>query len=443
MDNMSDTATRRHGDGRLRLWSLSVYFIIFLTPCLIVSLSPCLTAEAAEQKTAMTGTLSNVDGTVEIMKRGTRDWVQATSGMSIGTGDQISTGIDGKATLKFANTATDIKPLTSFTVGPAMESAGEFKTDIYLQVGKLVTKADKNSGKTNRFSVTTPSAVAGIRGTTQDVSYDEAFGTVQDIEDGEGSQRPIDVDQLPPAIQMCLGAGQAADAADAAEEKAEAKAAEKEEKAEEKEEKAEAKAEEKAEGGAPEELVTAGEAAASADVGAPADGAGADVSAALDQWLDASFDNQVAGEEKAGGEEGAPAPEAAPEIEGEAPPVPMDMEAAFMGEEIIVGDGQTCEIPPDMDVADLESIIDPAAAMQEEATTEVLPTGTTDAEEEASLISTEVSDVPASLESVENLTSDEATQDLYDYTIYGDYGDANVTPTQTDLFGNPPPTPDN
>lgn len=358
---------------------------------------------AEEKKTAMVGTLSDATGVVEIMKRGAAEWIRASNGAKVGTGDQINTGIDGKALLKFENSTTEIRPLTQFTVGRAMESDKEFSTEMFLSVGKLVSKANQVGAKTNRFTVTTPSAVAGIRGTVQEIGCDAAFGTTCEIEDGVGSLKQIDAAQLPPAVQMALGinpppGGPPSGGPDAGGPEGAAKGA----------------------GPAVSEAATA---AAAED---PKTAAAA-VSAALDQWLEASFDNQVAAEE-GGAEAGL---EAAPD---EAAAASID-EIAGAGEEILIDDGQSAAVLEDP--TSFDAVIAPADVILEEAVTDITAAGTTDAEQEAALSTTDISDAPPSELAVEVAADETLTQQLLQTTVQ----DLGGTAAEVDLFGQPPPHP--
>ncbi len=386
----------------------------------------------------MAGTLTGVAGTVEVMKRGATDWVQATNDMKISSGDQLNTGIDGKATLNFENTVTDVKPLTQFTVGRAMESDKEYTTEMFLSVGKLVTKADKNSGKLNKFSVTTPSAVAGIRGTTQEIGYGAGFGTECHIEDGVGAMTPVSPDKLPPAVQMCLGVGPAVEAAAGG---GEAKGAE---------------------GGAGAPGTGGGpgsEAAPGAGAG-EGQSAAANVADALDQWLGATFDKEVeaepgaaagAEEKSAGGEEkSAPgqeeSPGAGPEVSGGDDPTALLEAASSAGEEIQIEDGQDASVSSDP--TDLEAVVTPTENLVIEAVTDIAPAGAPDAVVEANTLSTDVVDEPVSESAVDASTSDEATQQLIDDISDGSSeegagsGGGSGSSEEEDLFGQPPSKPD-
>lgn len=153
----------------------------------------------------LTGKLMGVSGEVEVQKRGSAQWVRASNGMTVNPGDQINTGLTGRASLTFKNSVTEINPLTQFVVGRVFEDNKNVNTEIFLQVGKVVSVVDPRSAKANKFTVTTPTAVAGIRGTRQECSYSKGFGTEVKIRDGAGYVAPVRSDKLPPAVQSMLG----------------------------------------------------------------------------------------------------------------------------------------------------------------------------------------------------------------------------------------------
>lgn len=389
-------------------------------PMLCLMLLCASVCHAEEQKTAMTGTLSGVTGVVEIMKRGTTAWVQAANGEKIGTGDQINTGIDGNAVLKFENSVTEIKPLTQFTLGRAMEDKKEFSTEMFLSVGKIKSKADQVGGKTNRFTVTTPTAVAGIRGTQQEISFGEGFGTECKIEDGSGYMAPVDVAKLPPAVQMLLGVAPASPAASSGGGKTEGPGA--------------GPSAPGATGAGAGRIVSEAATSAAGSASASPPGAVAEaVSGALDKWLESSFDNQVAGEEGEGAGPAEGGPEAGEEAAPEEPPPLLDEQSAA-GEEIEIGDGQSAAIE---DPQDVESIVDPTETLLQDAATDITAAGTTESELEAALSTTEISDAPPSELAVEDARSEDLAEQILEETIQ----EIGGTTGEVDLFGPPPAHP--
>ncbi|OGH57060.1 MAG: hypothetical protein A3I06_14800, partial [Candidatus Lindowbacteria bacterium RIFCSPLOWO2_02_FULL_62_12] len=173
--------------------------------CLLVVACLLLPLPSAEGADIMKGALIDVSGDVEVNKRGSTDFIKASDGMIVTPGDQISTGIDGKATIKFENSQTVIEPLTQFVVGRTVEGDKEFYTELFLQVGKVTAKVDKESGKTNKFSITTPTAVAGVRGTQFECGYFPGIGCEIKTFEGQVDRAPVIASQLPPAVQAVLG----------------------------------------------------------------------------------------------------------------------------------------------------------------------------------------------------------------------------------------------
>ena len=159
----------------------------------------------AQSADILTGKLADVAGEVEVQKRGSASWTPARSGMAVGPGDQINTGLTGKASLVFTNSVTEIQPLTQFVVGRAFEDKSSVTTELFLQVGKVVSNVDPKSAKANKFTVTTPTAVAGVRGTRQECRFDRGFGTEVKISEGAGYMAPVRAEKLPPAVQAMLG----------------------------------------------------------------------------------------------------------------------------------------------------------------------------------------------------------------------------------------------
>ncbi len=164
----------------------SIQFSFMMTTIWILSIS--LPACAAE---VMKGAIEQIKGNVEVMKRGTTEWIQAGDGMVIERGDRISSGVTGSAVLRYENSITEISAMTSFTVNSASKDDAAFKTNLFLQVGKLIAEVDHNSGKKNKFTVTTPSSVAGIRGSRMAVRENVQTGTEVTVEKGQGYAAPV------------------------------------------------------------------------------------------------------------------------------------------------------------------------------------------------------------------------------------------------------------
>ena len=184
----------RWGGWFALVWVGLLFFVLGLTG----------SAHAAE---VVEGILTNVAGDVEVQKRGGQDWIHAYDEMKIGPGDQISTGIDGRAVLTIKGSKTDVSSLTQFVVGRSVESNDQVYTELFLRLGKVVSKVPKTTGESSiqrRFNVITPTAVVGVRGTEQTVGYFPGTGTDAKIRDGKGFAAPTP-DALPAPARGLLG----------------------------------------------------------------------------------------------------------------------------------------------------------------------------------------------------------------------------------------------
>ena len=172
---------------------------MLLVVALLGLVAPTLTAAEI-----MAGRLTGVKGNVEVQKRGAEEWTAATDGMEIQPGDRINAGFNGRAVLEFENSRTEIRPVTQFVVGRAFTTNDLHYTELFLQVGKVLSEVNPNNGKQNRFNVTSPVAVAGVRGTKQEVRFAPAVGMDVKIHEGHGVVSPVSADKLPPAVQQLL-----------------------------------------------------------------------------------------------------------------------------------------------------------------------------------------------------------------------------------------------
>ena len=115
--------------------------------------------------------ISSVTGTVQVLKNGSTNPVNATKGMELGVGDTITTGNNGSASLTFfdgsvmeikANSEILINELSTSSTGSTTVSLNEVVGSTINRIGKLVDSASK-------YEVETPAAVAVVRGTVFDL----------------------------------------------------------------------------------------------------------------------------------------------------------------------------------------------------------------------------------------------------------------------------------
>src|SRR5215470_14645656 len=119
------------------------------------------------------GTVAATQGAADIGRGGT--WTPAAVGMTVQLGDQLRTGSDGQVRVVFRDDSViDLSPSSALTIDDQVfdPSGGRFSSLLRLVQGKaraLVSGYYKTSGAT--YEVQTPTAVAGVRGTSFLVAY--------------------------------------------------------------------------------------------------------------------------------------------------------------------------------------------------------------------------------------------------------------------------------
>jgi hypothetical protein len=127
------------------------------------------TAAAAED----VGTVASTHGIADIGSGGA--WTPAAVGMAVHVGDQLRTGADGELRVVFRDDSViDLSPSSALTIDDQVfdPGAGRFSSLVRLIQGKaraLVSSYYKTTGAT--YEVQTPTAVAGVRGTSFLVAY--------------------------------------------------------------------------------------------------------------------------------------------------------------------------------------------------------------------------------------------------------------------------------
>jgi len=124
-------------------------------------------------------------GDAKIIKGGVE--TPAAVGMVVNENDQIKT-VDGSIDLQTkTGSAVRIRPFTTITV--ARLSAGESETRISMEHGGLLASVKKESSKES-FNVVTPTAIAGVRGTTFSMEVDNGQKPVVRVLDGSVAMAP-------------------------------------------------------------------------------------------------------------------------------------------------------------------------------------------------------------------------------------------------------------
>lgn len=140
---------------------------IFSVPFILVFVFSLMFAESAfsEKRSA---TLSEVKGTVEVQKKGTKSWVKAAEGMKLGEGDAIRTKAKSSCMIKWdSSTMVKLTAFTNFAITKSAvdSSSGKENTTVSLFIGKTYSKVKKALKPGSSFEVSTPTAIAGVRST--------------------------------------------------------------------------------------------------------------------------------------------------------------------------------------------------------------------------------------------------------------------------------------
>ena len=129
---------------------------------------------------ALSATANNVQGEVMVHKSSAAEgvWENIAQDTALASGDSIKTG-KGTCTLTYSDQATfDVQENTSLTLEEKPEAQ-----DITLLLGKIRGKINHQNAK-QPFEVVTPAAVATVRGTEVDFSFNEQGQLTADLHNG-------------------------------------------------------------------------------------------------------------------------------------------------------------------------------------------------------------------------------------------------------------------
>ena len=112
-----------------------------------------------------TVTLLQMKGSVEVRPSAKQPWAKAKTGMKLGSNWEISTGLRGKAVLKFADNSTVVvQRLTEMKISDFSKTKSTVKTRIRMKYGAVRVHVKKGTAR-NDFQVACPTATASVKGT--------------------------------------------------------------------------------------------------------------------------------------------------------------------------------------------------------------------------------------------------------------------------------------
>lgn len=177
------------------------------------------------------GVVTFVGGDAFLKPKKESDWTPLKARDVVHSGDELRTGPDGRIEVSFASgNALEIRPEARLKVllTKKIDEMNVFHR-IVLGVGKVVARVKNVTGRSNRFEIKTPSAVAAARGTEFRVGLDaeettrtetlegiigvEAQAVLQEVKEGEGTlvrkneppQNPRPLPRPPVALDPLTG----------------------------------------------------------------------------------------------------------------------------------------------------------------------------------------------------------------------------------------------
>lgn len=135
------------------------------TPTPTATASPTATAPA--EPTGETGTLSGLEGDVQVLRQGASAWEAATSGMKIGTGYGLKTGSDGYVLITFFDgSVMEVEADSEISVDELSEASGGATTVRINQViGNTINRVENLVDSSSTYEIETPAGSAVVRGT--------------------------------------------------------------------------------------------------------------------------------------------------------------------------------------------------------------------------------------------------------------------------------------
>ncbi len=106
------------------------------------------------------------------------DWEPAEAGLSLVAGDFISTGFESWVVLDVPGGAeARLEELTQIKVAKLLSKKGAVKTLLRLRTGGLDAHIKKAPGVKTQFEVNTPTSTLSVRGTQEQITMSDGFGT--------------------------------------------------------------------------------------------------------------------------------------------------------------------------------------------------------------------------------------------------------------------------
>ena len=142
--------------------------------------TPAPTATVPTVPTGETGTLSELEGGVQVQRQGTKTWIAATSGMEIWGGDSLKTGGDGYVLITFFDgSVMEVEADTKISVEELSAASGGATTVRINQViGNTVNRVENLIDSSSTYEIETLAGSAVVRGTIFRTEVDQPYSGI-------------------------------------------------------------------------------------------------------------------------------------------------------------------------------------------------------------------------------------------------------------------------
>ena len=188
-----------------------LFSAMLMTAMIAIVLWP---AKPLGKSVPVSATLTSVVGDVQIKPKD-GNWKKAKEGMTVKPGTQIKTGAKSSVVIKWSSkNVIKLTPYSNFTlkkmeIDPRNKSV---ETSASLTTGKIKGRAEKMRNPNSSYKISTPTAVAGVRGTTFDMgnSADNTTNitTYDGLMEATAMGRTV---QIPGGMTLTINPGEAPD----------------------------------------------------------------------------------------------------------------------------------------------------------------------------------------------------------------------------------------
>jgi hypothetical protein len=162
---------------------ISTYKVLAAILTIVLIMSAVFLLGCNQSKVALSTILSINEGEVLVKKGRTSDWIKGEVKMVLKVGDAIKSGAEANALITFFDGSTiELKANTQIEIAELVKGKANF-IRLRQEIGDTISKVEKLTDPASRYEIETPSAVAGVRGSSMLVSVTlDGTTTVQNLE---------------------------------------------------------------------------------------------------------------------------------------------------------------------------------------------------------------------------------------------------------------------